>query len=69
MNRDIMKLAFPEEMELIDAGKCPSCRMPPWIDQCGNPVFKDKLSLEEYRISGLCQECQDAVFKSPAVEL
>ena len=69
MNRDIMKAVFPEELELIDAGKCPSCRMPPWIDQFGNLVFKDKLSLEEYKISGLCQDCQDAVFTSPAVEL
>jgi len=26
--------------------------------------FKDKLSVQEYRISGLCQECQDKTFKS-----
>ena len=69
MNRAIMKAVFPEELELIDAGKCPSCRMEPTRDKWGNAVFKDELSLEEYRISGLCQECQDAVFKSPAVEL
>ena len=25
-------------------------------------VFKDALSVEEYRISGLCQKCQDRVF-------
>ena len=24
--------------------------------------FKDELSFKEYRISGLCQECQDKVF-------
>jgi hypothetical protein len=24
--------------------------------------FKDDLSLQEYRISGLCQECQDALY-------
>ena len=68
MNYDIMKAVFPEELELVLAGKCPSCRMlletPNWC-----AVFKDKLSLEEYKISGLCQDCQDAVFTSPAVEL
>jgi len=33
---------------------------------CGRPVdmseFRDDLSRREYRISGLCQSCQDAIF-------
>lgn len=31
---------------------------------CGQPVtgFRDALSEKEYRISGLCQGCQDSVF-------
>lgn len=31
---------------------------------CNNPAteFKDELSKREYRISGLCQKCQDEVF-------
>lgn len=33
---------------------------------CGNEVkiedFKDQLSIKEYRISGLCQKCQDDTF-------
>ena len=31
---------------------------------CGKPItgFKDPLSEQEYRISGLCQACQDAFF-------
>ena len=31
---------------------------------CGKIVkgFKDQLSLKEYTISGLCQECQDDIF-------
>jgi hypothetical protein len=33
---------------------------------CGKPVlvneFRDELSLKEYRISGLCQQCQDEIF-------
>lgn len=32
---------------------------------CGKPatVFRDDISRKEYRISGLCQECQDKVFQ------
>lgn len=32
---------------------------------CTDPDFnwKDELSRKEYRISGLCQKCQDEVFK------
>lgn len=36
-----------------------------WICvQCRGPalLFKDYLSVEEYRISGLCQKCQDRIF-------
>lgn len=31
---------------------------------CGEPAtkFRDELSVREYRISGLCQKCQDKVF-------
>ena len=31
---------------------------------CGKPIteFRDSLSMKEYTISGLCQECQDKVF-------
>ncbi len=31
---------------------------------CGKPVskFRDELSEREFRISGMCQECQDEVF-------
>ncbi len=33
---------------------------------CGSSVkldsFKDDLSLKEFHISGMCQECQDSVF-------
>ena len=32
--------------------------------KCGEfkPEFRDELSLKEYRISGLCQGCQDGIF-------
>jgi endogenous inhibitor of DNA gyrase (YacG/DUF329 family) len=31
---------------------------------CGQPIskFRDELSEREFRISGMCQECQDEVF-------
>ena len=31
---------------------------------CGEPVkgFRDALSRKEYKISGLCQNCQDKIF-------
>ena len=40
------------------------CVQPPF--GCGKPAteFRDALSIKEYRISGLCQNCQDAIFKS-----
>lgn len=39
-------------------GECATC------DNKFDPVeeFRDVLSLKEYRISGMCQKCQDSVF-------
>jgi hypothetical protein len=44
------------------------CVKPPM--GCGKPIegFRDDLSAKEYRISGLCQNCQDEVFSPPAEE-
>lgn len=44
--------------DLKDMGKCPFCRKPVNVEK-----FRDELSLKEYRISGLCQSCQDDFFK------
>lgn len=46
---------FPNEKTLVEFGLCP---------MCGNKIegFRDELSLKEYGISGLCQECQDLTF-------
>lgn len=46
---------FPGTLEAINSGKCPMCRKP--IKE-----FKDELSIREFKISGLCQECQDLCF-------
>ena len=42
-------------------------RKPGFCVKCGGEVkpedFRDDLSLKEYRISALCQECQDLIFE------
>lgn len=41
-----------------------SDRCVPYPVGCGKPIegFRDEKSAREYRISGLCQKCQDEVF-------
>lgn len=59
MNKSIMeKLGFNKEVYRVEQGICPFC------DKriMGVDDFKDKLSWKEYKISGLCQECQDSMF-------
>jgi len=55
MNRKPVDIIFPEAKADKEKGLCPICY---------NPVgkFKDKLSEQEFHISGLCQKCQDSVF-------
>jgi len=56
MNRDIMIAAgFSKEVARVDAGLCATC------DGEVGP-FKDDLSRKQYRISGMCQPCQDMLF-------
>lgn len=54
MDHNIMARAFPEMIARKDAGLCPGCGRP--IDPEG---FKDELSRREFRITGMCQACQD----------
>jgi len=44
-------------MDKVKEGKCPTCGK--IIDIS---LFKDELSLKEFRITGMCQDCQDEVF-------
>lgn len=46
--------------DTMRANKCVTCGG-------GAFLFRDDLSLKEYRISGMCQRCQDSVF-SPKEE-
>ena len=40
-----------------EGGKCPFCGK-----DMSNPSFRDEMSIKEFRITGLCQECQDDFF-------
>ena len=56
MNRDIMiQAGLLKEVERVEAGVCATC-----AGEVG--PFRDDLSCKEYRISGMCQTCQDKVF-------
>jgi len=48
-------IIFPKMKKLKDEEKCPICK-----EIIGE--FKDELSKKEFRISGLCQKCQDETF-------
>ena len=59
MNEEIMRKAgFGKEVDPVKEGKCPVC---------GDPIdtkeFRSELEFREYKISGMCQKCQDEVFK------
>lgn len=59
MNKDIIKLLFPTGLERVENGRCPFCNASvEWSE------FRDELSKREFRISGMCQECQDKTFDS-----
>jgi hypothetical protein len=64
MNKDIMKaMGFNDELNEIENNQCPFCHLSIKMDE-----FTDVLSLKEYRISGLCQQCQDAFFTKGEIE-
>jgi hypothetical protein len=58
MNKDIMKQAgFAKEVELVESCQCPFCKEK--VDPNG---FRNEASKREFKISGLCQKCQDKTF-------
>jgi hypothetical protein len=58
MNREIVGKLFPDYLKLVDSGKCPFCK-----ETIDFNDFKDELSKKEFKISGLCQRCQNETFK------
>ena len=58
MNKNIMKaMGFGDAVKLVEEGKCPFCEK-----KVNEAEFKDELSKKEFKISGLCQACQDKTF-------
>lgn len=49
--------SLSKKFELKREGKCPFCEK--FVDPTS---FRDELSRREFRISGLCQECQDEFY-------
>lgn len=59
MNESIMRqCGFNKEVDLIKKGYCPFCKR-----QVNVTEFKNEISKREFRISGLCQICQDETFR------
>ena len=58
MNKRILQLAgFGEEVKAVERGDCPLCKR-----KVNKDEFRDELSHKEFKISGLCQLCQDEIF-------
>ena len=57
--QNFLENVFPEETKRVKEGKCPFCgkKINPETE------FKDDLSKKEFEISGMCQACQDNIFK------
>jgi len=62
MNKELLKeFGFGKEVELVEHGFCPFCKQPITMEE-----FKDEISKREYKISGLCQKCQNIYFDNEA---
>jgi len=64
MNKDLMRNAgFENEVDRVEHGFCPLCSKP--VD---GQAFRNELSVREYKISGMCQPCQDIIFMEEFTE-
>lgn len=55
MNEEILKnFGFGKEVDRVKRSKCPFCNRP-----VKESDFHDAISLREWKLSGLCQKCQD----------
>jgi hypothetical protein len=58
MNEKIMEiLGFGKVVTVVKQNRCPFCGK--FVEE---EEFRDKLSLKDFKISGLCQKCQDKVY-------
>jgi len=59
VNKEIMKkVGFVKELEQIEMGNCPLCH-----NKVEAKDFEDELSVKEFKISGICQSCQDKIWE------
>jgi hypothetical protein len=62
MNKELMRImGFEKEVEKVEHGFCPFCSQPITMEE-----FTDEVSKREYKISGLCQKCQNIMFDNEA---
>jgi hypothetical protein len=60
MNKKILKdTGFDKELENIENGLCATCGS----DKVRYDDFKDSLSWKEFKISHMCQKCQNEVYE------
>ena len=60
MNKKLMRtMGFGDAVKLVEQKKCPFCKK-----KIKQEDFRDILSKKEYKISGLCQLCQDNTFNN-----
>ena len=57
-NKPFFKM-FPEKRKMVEDGRCMDCGK----KRVEEKDFKDDLSKKEYSISGMCQVCQDKVWR------
>ena len=58
MNKKLLEsMGFGKEVERVESGLCPFCGK-----EVKQEDFRDDLSRKEFKISGLCQKCQDKMF-------
>lgn len=59
MNEKIMRqMGFGAAADAFSRGECPFCGTMVDVDK----DFRDEVSRREFKISGLCQACQDETF-------
>ena len=57
MNKKIMKQFFPVEIARVEKNLCPLCG-----NEINKKEFRNEISKQEFKISGMCQKCQDIIF-------
>ena len=58
MNKNLMRqYGFGKQVDAVEHSFCPTCQKPIVMED-----FRNAISVKEYKISGMCQKCQDSIF-------